>query len=58
LLLKKNIEFALTEIENIPDVPTVEEAIKQPDWPLFKIAIDTEIKAIKRMDTFGNGPIL
>ena len=36
---------------------TIEEAMKRPDWPLFKIAMDTEMEAMKRTGTFGNGPI-
>jgi len=44
----KNIEFTLTRMENILDILTIEKAIKQLDWPLFKIAIDTEIEAMKR----------
>jgi len=35
-------------MENILDILTIEKAIKQLDWPLFKIAIDTEIEAMKR----------
>jgi len=53
----ENIEFALTRMENMSNVPTVEEAMKWPDWPLFKIAMDTKMEAIKRTGTFGNGPI-
>ena len=44
-------------MENMSNVPTVEKAIKRPDWPLFKIAMDIKMEAIKRMGTFGNGPI-
>jgi len=44
----KNIEFTLTRMENILDILTIEKAIKQLDWPPFKIAIDTEIEAMKR----------
>jgi len=44
-------------MENMPDAPTIEEAIKWPDWLLFKIAMDTEMEAMKRTGTFGNGPI-
>ena len=44
-------------MENMSNVPTVEEAMKWPDWPLFKIAMDTKMEAIKRTGTFGNGPI-
>jgi len=53
----ENIEFVLTRMENMSNVPTVEKAIKRPDWPLFKIAMDIKMEAIKRMGTFGNGPI-
>ena len=53
----ENIELALTGMENRPDAPTIEEAMKRPDWPLFKIAMDTEMEAMKRTGTFGNGPI-
>jgi len=35
-------------MENILDILTIEKAIKQLDWPPFKIAIDTEIEAMKR----------
>ena len=41
----------------MPDAPTVEEAMKRPDWPLFKTAMDMEMEAMKRTGTFGNGPI-
>jgi len=44
-------------MENIPDALTIEEAMKWPDWPLFKIAIDTEMEAMKKTGIFGNGPI-
>ena len=44
-------------MENMSNVPTVEKAMKWPDWPLFKIAMDIKMEAIKRMGTFGNGPI-
>jgi len=53
----ENIEFSLTRIENMPDVLTIEEAMKWLDWPLFKKVMDTEIEAMKRTGTFGNGPI-
>ena len=53
----KNIEFALTRMENMPDTPTVEEAMKWPDWLLFKIVTNTKIEAIERMGTFRNGSI-
>jgi len=41
-------------MENMPDALIVEEVIKQLDWSLFKIAMDTKIEAIKRTGTFGN----
>jgi len=41
----------------MPDAPTVEEAMKKPDWPLFKTVMDTEIKVMKRTSTFGHSPI-
>jgi len=44
-------------MENMPDAPTIEEVIKRPDWPLFKIAMDIEMEAMKRTGTFRNGPI-
>ena len=44
-------------MENMPDVLTIEEAMKQPDQPLFKIAMDTEMEVIKKTGIFGNGPI-
>jgi len=44
-------------MENMPDAPTIEEAMKRLDWPLFKIAMNTEMEAMKRTGTFGNGPI-
>jgi len=53
----ENIEFVLTGMENMPDAPTIEEAMKRLDWPLFKIAMDTEMKVMKRTGTFRNGPI-
>jgi len=44
-------------MENMLNASTIEEAMKRPDWPLFKIAMDTEMEAMKRTGTFGNGPI-
>jgi hypothetical protein len=37
------------------DSPTVEEAMKRPDWPQFKQAMDVEMEAMKRTGTFGDG---
>jgi len=53
----ENIEFTLTGMENMLDAPTIEETMKWPDWLLFKIAMDTEMEAMKRTGTFRNGPI-
>ena len=44
-------------MENMPDIPTVEEAMKWPDWLLFKIVTNTKIEAIERTGTFRNGSI-
>ena len=41
----------------MPDTPTVEEAMKWPNWLLFKIVTNTEMEAIERMGTFRNGSI-
>jgi len=39
------------------DTPTVEEAMKWPDWLLFKIVTNIEMEAIERIGTFRNGSI-
>jgi hypothetical protein len=42
----------------LSDSPTVEEAQRRPDWPLFKAAMDTEMEAMRRTGTFGAAPVL
>ena len=52
--LLADAEFAFAGVDDMSDSPTVEEAMKREDWPLFKQAMDVEMEAMKRTGTFGD----
>ena len=49
------MEYAYSAVGDLSDEPSVEEAMKREDWPLFKQAMDVEMEAMKRTGTFGDG---
>lgn len=47
-------EFTFAGVGDLSDEPSLEEAKKRDDWPLFKQAMDVEMKTMRNTGTFGD----